>query len=175
MRAGPWLSAAGCAALASLAIALPGCGSSSPAAEKTSVNSSGRVVPTHAGESRPSTDPIVSRSCPTELTRFADSLQRLRHRLVAGLTYDQYVAAVKALRSEYAAIRVDAVPPACLLATGTPSERAFDVYIEAANRWGECLSEPGCDAADVEAPLQAEWHLASRQLGGARDGDPAKP
>jgi len=158
------LSAAGCAALASLTLVLPGCGGSSPAAEKTRANSSGRVVPSRAGGSRPTAGPIASGGCPTELARFTDSLRQLRRDLVAGLTYDEYVAAVKALRGEYAAIRVDAVPPACLLATGTPSERAFDVYIEAANRWGECLSEPGCDAADVEAPLQAEWHLASRQL-----------
>jgi hypothetical protein len=156
MRAGSWLSAAGCAALASLALTLPGCGGdSSPAAEST-IARSGEVGPT------------LARSCPTELSRFTDSLQRLRHRLVAGLTYDEYVGAVRDLRSEYAAIPIDTVAPTCLLSTGAPSERAFDVYVEAANRWGECLSEPGCDAGDVEAPLQAEWHLASRQLDALR-------
>lgn len=174
MRAGPWLSAAGCAALASLAIALPGCGGSSPAAEQTSASPAGRVAPARE-DSRPN-GPDASSSCPTELSRFAASLRRLRRHLVAGLTYDQYFAAVKALRSEYAAIPVDAVPPSCLLAIGTPSEKAFDTYIEAANRWGDCLSEPGCDAGDVEAPLQAEWHLASRQLDAARgDSGTAKP
>jgi hypothetical protein len=138
------------AALASLALALAACGdSSAPAAEATVVKRD---------------DVAVTRACPTELSRFTDSLQRLRRRLVAGLTYDEYVGAVRALRSEYAAIPVDAVAPACLVATGAPSERAFDVYVEAANRWGECLSEPGCDASTVEAPLQAEWHLAGRQL-----------
>jgi hypothetical protein len=129
----------------------------------------GRPVPTRQGGKRPSTVGAVSSGgCPTELSRFTDSLQRLRRRLVAGLTYDEYVSAVKALRSEYAAIPVDAIPPSCLIVTGTPSERAFDVYIAAANRWGECLSEPGCDAGDVEAQLQAEWHLASRQLAALR-------
>jgi|ERR1700742_3475788 len=155
MRAGSWLSAAGCAALVSLALLLPGCGGSSPAAETTSAKK---------GEAKT----VVVSGCPTELSRFTDSLRRLRRRLVAGLRYDEYVGAVKDLRSEYAAIPVDTMAPACLLSTGTPSERAFDVYVEAANRWGECLSEPGCDAGDVEAPLQAEWHLASRQLDALR-------
>ncbi len=162
MRAGSWLSAAGCAALASLVLLLPGCGGSSPPSETTS--GVGRAVPTRAGGERPSSGPIVAAGCPTELSRFADSLQQLRHRLVAGLTYDEYIGAVRDLRSEYAAIPVETIAPTCLLSTGTPSERAFDVYVEAANRWGGCLSEPGCDAGDVEAPLQAEWHLASRQL-----------
>lgn len=95
---------------------------------------------------------------------FAAGLEKLRHRLVAGLTYAEYVAAVKRLRVSYGAISVDRLSPSCLIATGTPAERAFDVYVEAANTWGECLSEPGCDAGQVEAPLQAEWKTASRQL-----------
>jgi hypothetical protein len=158
MRAGSWLSAAGCAALASLALLLPGCGGTSSEAETTNAKSVESVE----------VKPIVAGACPIELGRFADSLQRLRRRLVAGLSYDDYVGAVRDLRSEYAAIPIDTIAPTCLLATGTPSERAFDIYIEAANRWGECLSEPGCDAGDVEAPLQAEWHLASRQLDALR-------
>jgi hypothetical protein len=162
MRVGSWLSAAGCAALASLALVLPGCGGDSRATGTT--GGAGRVVPTRAGGKRPSPEPVLAGGCPTELSRFTDSLQRLRQRLVAGLTYDAYVGAVRDLRSEYAAIPIETIAPACLLSTGTPSERAFDVYVEAANRWGECLSEPGCDGGDVEAPLQAEWHLASRQL-----------
>jgi hypothetical protein len=144
------LGAAAGAALASLALALSGCGGGSAAAtEKTDAKQ---------------VDTVAPRACPTELSRFADTLQRLRRRLVAGLTYDEYVGAVRALRSEYAAIPVEAVGPTCLLRAGTPSERAFDIYVEAANRWGECLSQPGCDGGDVEAPLQAEWHRAARQL-----------
>jgi len=165
MRAGRWLGATVCAALASLALILPGCGGSSTTAQETAGGQGGGSASAAAKTGSEGVGiSLPTGGCPTELSRFAGSLQRLRRRLVAGLTYDEYVGAVKALRSEYAAIPVDAVAPTCLLETGTPSERAFDVYLEAANRWGECLSQPGCDGSDVEAPLQAEWHLASRQL-----------
>ncbi len=106
--------------------------------------------------------------CPGSVRQFAAGLETLRRRLAGGLTYAEYVGSVKRLRGSYAAIAVDRLSPACLIAAGTPAERAFDVYIEAANAWGECLSEPGCGAGDVEAPLQAEWKLASRQLDALR-------
>jgi hypothetical protein len=174
MRPRRWLAAAGCAALTALALALPGCGGGAPATPEkagaqagsgTGTVSSGADKPASGGAGDGSTTAL---RCPATLHRFAAGLESLRQRLVAGLTYAEYVASVKRLRASYATIAVDRLSPACLLAAGTPAERAFDLYIEAANAWGECLSEPGCDAADVEAPLQAEWKLAARQLDALR-------
>lgn len=222
MGPGARLSLAGCAALAMLALALPGCGGgataapdradarqasgATPAPDQADARQAGEGAPaekgagqkgagqkgagTAASDGAPGTSasadgtaasdgaPGASASasqttasggaradgCPAQLGRFVDSLESLRRRLVAGLTYGEYADAVRALRARYATIPIARLTPACLLATGTPSERAFNLYAEAANAWGECLSQPGCDAADVEAPLQAEWHLASRQL-----------
>lgn len=202
MGPGARLSLAGCAALAMLALALPGCGGGATAApDRADARQAGGGAPaekgagqkgagTAASDGAPGTSesadgtaasdgaPGASASasqtaasggaradgCPAQLGRFVDSLESLRRRLVAGLTYGEYADAVRALRARYATIPIARLTPACLLATGTPSERAFNLYAEAANAWGECLSQPGCDAADVEAPLQAEWHLASRQL-----------
>lgn len=159
------MGAASCAALVGLALALTGCGGGSPSAPQgTGAQGPGQAAPTREGTGAGTGSAIAGGSCPTELSRFTRSLQRLRRRLVAGLTYAEYLGGVKALGSEYAAIPIATMPSTCLIAAGTPSERAFDIYVEAANRWGGCLSEPGCDAGDVEAPLQAEWHLASREL-----------
>ncbi|HET9678339.1 MAG TPA: hypothetical protein VFP21_12645, partial [Solirubrobacterales bacterium] len=44
---------------------------------------------------------------------------------------------------------------------GTPGEQAFNRYIEAANDWGECVSEAGCSSATVEPVLQRRWRIAS--------------
>lgn len=173
MRPRRWLAAAGCAALAALALLLPGCGGGAPAAapEKAGAQSGSGAGPAVPGAGRPESggdSPAAALRCPASLQRFAAGLEQLRHRLVAGLTYAEYVGTVKRLRRGYEAIAVDRLSPSCLVATGTPAERAFDIYVEAANTWGQCLSEPGCDAGDVEAPLQAEWKLASRQLDALR-------
>ncbi len=173
MRPRRWLAAAGCVALAALALALPGCGGGASAApdkaDAKPQSAAATVAPSGENDSSGGGDPTATTAhCPASVHEFATGLAKLRRRLVGGLTYAEYVSAVKRLRENYAAIAVDRLSPACLIATGTPAERAFDVYIEAANAWGECLSEPGCDAGDVEASLQAEWKLASRQLDALR-------
>lgn len=155
MRLPEWWAGAG---VAVLLLALAGCGGGSGAPARAGQATAGTVA------KRADAATTAAVSCPATLHEFAAGLEKLRHRLVAGLTYAEYAGAVKRLRGSYAAIAVDRLSPACLIAAGAPAERAFDVYIEAANSWGECLSEPGCDAGDVEAPLQAEWKRASRQL-----------
>lgn len=167
-RQGPWAAVPRIgAALLALALgvaALSGCGGASAASESAGARQVSTAKDPRDGEPAAANAP----RCPASLLAFAAGLEKLRHRLVAGLTYAEYVSAVKRLRGSYAAIAVDRLSPACLVATGTPAERAFDVYIEAANTWGDCLSEAGCDAGDVEAPLQAEWKAASRQLDALR-------
>lgn len=94
----------------------------------------------------------------------------LRRRLAVGVTYDQYVAEVRGIRSTYGEIPFERLQIDCLSAVGTPSEKAFNRYIEGANDWGECVSELGCDTATIEPILQRRWRVASHFLAEARDG-----
>jgi hypothetical protein len=58
----------------------------------------------------------------------------------------------------------------CLLASGGPGERAFNLYVDAANAWGDCLATASCNTRSIEPRLQREWALAARQLTVAREG-----
>ena len=97
-------------------------------------------------------------------------MDSLRRRLAVGVTFDQYRAEVRGIRSTYRKIPIDQVEIDCLTAVGTPSEKAFNRYIEAANDWGECVSEAGCGSATVEPVLQRRWRIASHFLSEADDG-----
>jgi hypothetical protein len=97
-------------------------------------------------------------------------MDSLRRRLAVGLTYDQYVAEVRGIRSTYEKIPTDRVEIDCLSAVGTPAEKAFNRYIEAANDWGECVSEAGCSSETVEPVLQRGWRIASHFISEADDG-----
>jgi hypothetical protein len=94
--------------------------------------------------------------CQSQLGGFVGSMDGLRRRLAVGVTYDQYLAEVR---------RID-----CLTAVATPGEKAFNRYIEAANDWGECVSELGCGSTEIEPALQRRWRVASHFLSEAQDG-----
>lgn len=94
----------------------------------------------------------------------------LRRRLAVGVTYDQYVAEVRGIRSTYGEIPFERLQIDCLATVGTPGEKAFNRYIEGANDWGECVSELGCDTATIEPVLQRRWRVASHFLSEAREG-----
>jgi len=108
--------------------------------------------------------------CQAQLGSFVASMDSLRRRLAVGLTFDQYLAEVRGIRSTYRKIPIDQVEIDCLGAVGTPSEHAFNRYIEAANDWGECVSEAGCGSATVEPVLQRRWRIASHFLSEADEG-----
>jgi hypothetical protein len=108
--------------------------------------------------------------CQSQLGSFVGSMDGLRRRLAVGVTYDQYVAEVRGIRSTYGKIPTDRVQIDCLTAVATPGEKAFNRYIEAANDWGECVSELGCGSADVEPVLQRRWRIASHFLTEAKEG-----
>jgi hypothetical protein len=94
----------------------------------------------------------------------------LRRRLAVGVTYDQYVAEVRGIRSTYGKIPIERLQIDCLTHVATPGEKAFNRYIEGANEWGECVSEPGCETASIEPVLQRRWRVASHFLSEAQDG-----
>jgi hypothetical protein len=167
---------AGCALIA--ALLLPGCGSggaqttggatatSKAGADGAKATTTGKMSTSSAGKQRPR---AVS-PCQSQLGSFVGSMDGLRRRLAVGVTYDQYVNEVHAIHSTYKDVPVEDVEIDCLNAVGAPAEKAFDRYIEAANDWGECVSELGCGSATVEPILQRRWRIASHLLSEAEDG-----
>jgi hypothetical protein len=108
--------------------------------------------------------------CQSQLGSFVGSMDGLRRRLAVGVTYDQYVAEVRGIRSTYGEIPTGRLRIDCLTAVAAPGEKAFNRYIEAANDWGECVSELGCGSAEIEPLLQRRWRIASHFLAEAEDG-----
>lgn len=108
--------------------------------------------------------------CQSQVGSFVGAMDGLRRRLAVGVTYDQYIDEVEGIRSIYRRIPVDRLRIDCLSAVATPGEKAFNRYIEAANDWGECVSELGCGSAEVEPVLQRRWRIASHFLGEAENG-----
>ncbi len=109
-------------------------------------------------------------ACQDRLGSFVASMDSLRRRLAVGVTYDQYLAEVRGIGSTYRRIPSRRVEIDCLNAVGAPGERAYNRYIDAANDWGECVSETGCSSAAVEPVLQRRWRIASRLLSEAEEG-----
>lgn len=108
--------------------------------------------------------------CQSQLGSFVGSMDGLRRRLAVGVTYDQYVAEVRGIRSTYGEIPIEKLQIDCLTLVATPSEKAFNRYIEGANDWGECVSELGCGTEAIEPVLQRRWRVASHFLSEAQDG-----
>lgn len=162
--------------LAGLAIAtallLPGCGGqgSNSTAELTitgPATTKAAEQPDPRSRRRPAPGGNL---CQSQLGSFVGSMDGLRRRLAVGVTYDQYVAEVRGIRSTYGEIPFERLQIDCLATVGTPGEKAFNRYIEGANEWGECVSELGCDTATVEPILQRRWRVASHFLSEAREG-----
>lgn len=164
----------GAAALAALALAISGCGGDTAAnAGDTPVSSAEKPAAARPQGTAAKTAP-VARRCSRQVGDFLDAMATLRERLVAGLSYEEYVGEIGVVRAVYDEVPVAKLTLACLAAAGTPGERAFGRYIAAANSWGECIDEEGCDAAAIEPVLQKQWRAASRHLDEAESGlDPS--
>jgi len=107
--------------------------------------------------------------CQSQLGSFVGSMDGLRRRLAVGVTYDQYVAEVRGIRSTYGEIPIERLQIDCLTLVANPAEKAFNRYIEGANDWGECVSELGCGTGSIEPVLQRRWRIASHFLSEAQD------
>ncbi|MBS1891341.1 MAG: hypothetical protein JST59_08610 [Actinobacteria bacterium] len=106
-------------------------------------------------------------ACQARLGNFVARMKDLRQSLLAGLSYDEYVLRVRAIRDAYEAVPVDQLGAACVTGPAADAEDAFNEYLRAANAWGECAATAGCAASDVEAKLQHRWKLASKSLDAA--------
>jgi hypothetical protein len=107
-------------------------------------------------------------SCRGQLGSFVGSMAALRRNLARGLNYEEYLHEVQAVRRTYHGVQVDKLTAACLLYTGDPAEQALNLYIDAANSWGNCLATAGCSTTSVEPKLQRSWTQASEQLSNAQ-------
>jgi hypothetical protein len=105
--------------------------------------------------------------CQARLGDFLDRMNDLRQSLLAGLSYEEYVLRVRAVRDAYEAVPVDKLGAACVTGPAVKAEGAFNQYLRAANAWGECAATSGCAASEVEGKLQHRWKLASKSLDAA--------
>ncbi|HET7416995.1 MAG TPA: hypothetical protein VFJ61_05175 [Solirubrobacterales bacterium] len=170
MLAAVRLPLVGCALLAVLLLA--GCGGGSGSTAETGATvASGTTVAREqpSPKGKPAHAPAAG-TCQSRLGSFVASMDSLRRRLAVGVTYDQYVAEVRGIRSTYRKVPIERIEIDCIDAVGAPGEKAFNHYIEAANQWGECVSEAGCSSETVEPVLQRRWRIASHFLSEADDG-----
>lgn len=169
-------AALACLAAAALALALSSCGGDGPASAKDTTAEAGGgkaegSVRSRADLARQRPRPgAPSGRCATQVGSFIGSMDNLRRNLAIGLSYEQYVAEMKAIRSAYDGIPTERVALGCLKAAGTPGESGLNEYIAAGNTWTECVETPGCESATIEAELQQRWRVASRYLSKAQLG-----
>ena len=154
-------------AVAALALAGCGGGGGGGTAQAEPPASAASTATTTARRTEPAPE---AAACSHQLGEFLGGLAALRTNLVAGLAYEGYVREVKRIRRGYEAIPVDSLALSCLEAAGTPGERALNRYIAASNTWTDCVEASGCEAASIEAELQAKWRQASRYLSKAQHG-----
>lgn len=146
-----------------LALALAGCGSGGGATARSLATPATAAKGRHPGEA-----PRPTPSCETQLDGFVGTLGTLRRRLVAGLTYEQYVSEIEAIRSAYRDVPVEKLDVECLSRAGGPAESSFNTYIDAGNDWGGCVGTSGCEAGTIEPTLQRKWRTAAKALSEAR-------
>jgi hypothetical protein len=169
-------AAVACLAVAALALPLSSCGGDGPATAKSATAESDGAktegsVQNRADLARQRPKPVApSGRCQTQVGGFIRAMDELRRNLAVGLSYEQYVAEMKAIRSAYDGIPSERVALGCLKAAGTPGESGLNEYIAAANTWTKCVETPGCESATIEAKLQERWRKASRYLSKAQTG-----
>jgi hypothetical protein len=159
-----WAAAAG--TLLALVLILPACGE-----ERTSAaEGTGSSAKKPASDAGPPKAAPANDACSVQLHGFLASLNALRDKLARGLNYDDYLHEVRGARLEYDRIQAAKLPLGCLLASGGRAERAFNLYIDAANTWGDCLATVSCSTASIEPKLQRKWKLAAAELSAAQRG-----
>ena len=157
-------------AAVAIALALTSCGGGSGSSAAT--ESSAAAAPTTPQKSQSATARAKPEraTCSPKLGTFVDAMEGLRRGLEVGLSYEQYAGEVESIQGLYERIPIAKLSLACLAKAGTPSERAFDRYVGAANTWNACAAKPECGSAQIEAPLQKEWRVAAHLLGEAKRG-----
>jgi hypothetical protein len=156
--------------LLSLALAFSSCGEDGSSIAGDPAGTVGTAADVSKSASPASQAKLPGNSCRSQLRGFIGSMATLRDDLARGLSYEDYLPRVKSTRTVYARIRAGKLTAPCLLASGGLSERAFNLYIDAANAWGDCLATVTCSTRSIEPKLQRKWTLASHHLAGAEKG-----
>jgi hypothetical protein len=159
------------AAALALALALPACGSEAPAAPEPTDATLTAPSPEPPSRSKPAT--TAASPCAHGLGGFLAQLEHLRRSLAIGVSYEQYVAELGTVREAYQQVPVGELDLACVSGPADSAERSFDGYLAAANAWGNCVSEAGCETASLEPKLQGMWRLAAKLLAAAKRALPA--
>jgi hypothetical protein len=123
------------------------------------------AIPKPAATGKPAP---ASASCASRLGGFLGGLEHLRRSLAIGVSYEQYVAELGTLRKSYEQVPVGKLDFACVTGAAEDAEESFDGYLAAANAWGDCISEAGCETAELEPKLQRKWRAAAGRLAAAR-------
>jgi hypothetical protein len=154
-------------ALAGLALglALPACGSQAPAAPEPSAETTTLSSGEPTLKTKPTTAPTA---CARGLAGLLEQLEHLRRSLVIGVSYEQYVSELGTVRKSYEQVPVGKLDLACVSGPATSAEESFDGYLAAANAWGDCVSESGCETASLEPKLQHKWRVSAKLLANAR-------
>jgi hypothetical protein len=84
------------------------------------------------------------------------------------LVFQDYTNRVGDVSVEYNRIRFGALPANCTLEVGVPLENALNSYIDANNRWNDCIGDLGCSLDSIEPRLQRDWRKASQEIRRAR-------
>jgi hypothetical protein len=161
---------------AALALALPGCGGDGTATGAPAATTTATVPPAELaiGSGQASAGQgagrYAAKRCRRALGEFLDAMESLANSLAVGLDYERYLGAVDGVRATYAEVDADRLGLVCLGRVAGPAERSLNVYIDAANEWGECLADSSCETASIEAKLQRRWEEAADRLARARSG-----
>ncbi|HEX6665528.1 MAG TPA: hypothetical protein VF081_02920 [Solirubrobacterales bacterium] len=148
-----------------LALGASGCGGEGqPAGDASAL-----AGPTADAGAATRSAPSPAARCATQLRGFLASMDRLRERLVVGVSYRQYIGELKAVRVPYDKLPVGRLAAECLTAAAAPAERSLNKYLEAANVWGECVEVPGCRSSSIEPELQRKWRQGADLLSSAED------
>jgi len=148
-----------------LALALPGCGSQSSAAPEPGIAKTMKSSTPKPATGKPGP---TSASCASHLRGFLAGLEHLRRSLAIGVSYEQYVSELGTVRKSYEQVPVGQLDLACVTGPAKGAEESFDGYLAAANTWGDCISEAGCETAELEPKLQRKWRAAAKQLAAAK-------
>ena len=154
-------SVATAGALLSLVLTVSACG------EERSATAERVRSPQRGGETNA---PKATAACRGQLRGFVGSLDTLREKLATGLDYGGYLREVRETRTAYDGIEPGRLRLGCLIVAGGSAERAFNLYIGAANSWGDCLATASCEISAVEPKLQRRWALASDLVSRAQRG-----
>jgi hypothetical protein len=158
-----------------LALALASCGDggSSEGGTTAAIAASGDETVKATGKDKPADSAAAvtgspAGACQARLGEFLARMSDLRQSLLAGLSYEEYVVRVRAIRDAYEAVPVERLGATCVTGPAADAEDALNQYLRAANAWGECAATAGCAASEVEGELQHRWKLASKSLDSAK-------